>query len=533
MDHYLHMTDKTPIPAHLRLGITKKGFQWFYQQELGFYQVVHKTSKFVERQALVDFYDQHDLSKTTEAVDRTLLSYKGNAAGLVEALREKYGSSIELVVSEDELYWAHAQGKLHQVPLEGDYQYSTDSCIDRLVPLGPSLRKRSSKVNLIQPLVPVTEVVPRSAGEVRSLWAPYREKDQWIQHEFQDKLTSYDVIACTRLWLQKIGEEDKSVCEVLQERHSLYCTQNSLERKRREILVEGKKHSLPQVGGVVHYYPEDLPIGIATCFISHVQAECPDETNEIFLKTFKKYYWLDITSLRQLMNDFAIEPMIALIQEINYTSVNLDIERNYLNRSFCILEAYATATANGKLIVEPRGEAAINQGLAAVCCCREVRVTVDSASFSTRDLTAREKINEYILKNIGHDRLDEALAHAIEDGIRRQGVIWILVRLLLGMAIIGMQVLPMILGSIFAANKIADENLDDDQSVSPWTIASLFWIIFSSIASSALLFRFARNYGVQRLEAIAREACWPVRDVLVACNRRFGRPQEAHAVSDQ
>jgi hypothetical protein len=53
-------------------------------------------SKSVSRQALLDFYSKHDPSKTDKAVDEILVAYKGNAAGLIKGLREKYGSSIAL-----------------------------------------------------------------------------------------------------------------------------------------------------------------------------------------------------------------------------------------------------------------------------------------------------------------------------------------------------------------------------------------------------------------------------------------------------
>jgi hypothetical protein len=52
-------------------------------------------SKSVSRQALLSFYSQHDPSKTAK-VDAILVAYKGKDAALIEGLREKYGSSVEL-----------------------------------------------------------------------------------------------------------------------------------------------------------------------------------------------------------------------------------------------------------------------------------------------------------------------------------------------------------------------------------------------------------------------------------------------------
>jgi hypothetical protein len=52
-------------------------------------------SKSVSRQALLSFYNQHDPSKTAK-VDAILVAYEGKDAALIEGLREKYGSSVEL-----------------------------------------------------------------------------------------------------------------------------------------------------------------------------------------------------------------------------------------------------------------------------------------------------------------------------------------------------------------------------------------------------------------------------------------------------
>tara|TARA_B110001452_G_scaffold265934_1_gene271604 strand:+ start:2235 stop:2513 length:279 start_codon:yes stop_codon:yes gene_type:complete len=60
---------------------------------------------------------------------------------------------------------------------------------------------------------------------------------------YGDRLTGYDMVEATKVWLKKNGGEEKSVCEILRERG-----------------WEG--------------------IGEAEVFLSHVQAETPKETME-------------------------------------------------------------------------------------------------------------------------------------------------------------------------------------------------------------------------------------------------------------
>jgi hypothetical protein len=47
----------------------------------------------VSREALVEFYHQHDPSKTDAEINQILGTYEGNQAGLLEGLRKKYGSA--------------------------------------------------------------------------------------------------------------------------------------------------------------------------------------------------------------------------------------------------------------------------------------------------------------------------------------------------------------------------------------------------------------------------------------------------------
>ena len=66
------------------------------------------------------------------------------------------------------------------------------------------------------------------------------------------------------------------------------------------------------------------------------------------VQTDYDYFWLDYFTLRQCHRDFQPEWVIACIKEIGTVVVILD--RTYLRRSFCILEAFACVVADGRLL---------------------------------------------------------------------------------------------------------------------------------------------------------------------------------------
>ena len=119
-----------------------------------------------------------------------------------------------------------------------------------------------------------------SAADVRAIRSDYPESLWWIAKTYGNRLTGYDLAEAIKVWLKKNNAEDKSVCEVLKERG-----------------WEG--------------------IGETEVFLSHVQAESPDETlNAMRIIDFRggparrgtkhqiSKIWVDYFCLRQLKNDF-------------------------------------------------------------------------------------------------------------------------------------------------------------------------------------------------------------------------------------
>jgi hypothetical protein len=490
------------IPRHLRLGITRKAFEWFYISELGFYHRVHKKKASGE-----ELYWAHAVDETLSpeilyevplGTTRVPAPERWQTMKMRDARNE--GADNEAISAGHFLMIGRLFGCIIQAFL------SVLTC--NYFKTFPNL---DIEVELLDPLVPVTSLEKRSVDELRSLWGPYREGDQWITAEYPDRLTCYDIIACTKIWLQKQGNEEKSVCEVLQQRHSYYCAQNETERGKRKVAVRGMEYSLAaEVGGMVYYYPEDTPVGLATCFVSHIQKEKAADTLKALGSPDKKY-WLDVTSLRQLQNDFDPEVVIALIQEIGHTVMSLDKDHDYLTRSFCILEAYGTHAGGGRLDVEPRGKQAVRNGLFSICCAREVRISVDSASATTRNPEDAQKVSNYITKNIGFDRLNEAIEQAAADGIRRRGARLFLVVMLFVLAH------ALFISLVFGVTHALDNSVGS-QILSILVVllaAAGFVASLSSLANlaSSSSFRYAMMNFIQG--GCAEEG-------LVGCNRRRG-----------
>ena len=157
----------------------------------------------------------------------------------------------------------------------------------------------------------------------------------WISLEYPDHLTGYDLIQCIKQWLRQQGAADKSVCEVL------------LERGNNWDLLGGTNPG------------RKPPVGQAEIFLSHVQAEPPLDTLCLMRKidhghagvSSKCFQWLDYFSLRQCQSDFKAPEIVKLISEIGHTAVNMDKKRQVWERSFCVLETYATVRAGAGLSV--------------------------------------------------------------------------------------------------------------------------------------------------------------------------------------
>jgi len=140
----------------------------------------------------------------------------------------------------------------------------------------------------------------------------------WISRAYGSQLTGYDFAVAIRHWLKQNGKEDLSVAEVLIEKG-------------------------------------ELGVGMATCFVSHVQSQHIEDTLQslecnpgLFKDVGSKkalegeYLWLDYIILRQCQSDFCPNQIQTVVEHIRYTLAVEDDEKTYLTRSFCLMEVAAT-----------------------------------------------------------------------------------------------------------------------------------------------------------------------------------------------
>ena len=203
------------------------------------------------------------------------------------------------------------------------------------------------------------------------------DASDWADARQTSKGTGYDVAEAVKQHLKKTGNADKSICEVLQ--------------------AAGSRH-----------------VGKADVFCSHVQALHIAEllcTLDTAAKTFdqcsdKTLYWIDFFSLRQgVKNAFKTEEVIETIGAIGTTLA--EVTDDYLDRSFCVLETYATVQAGGTLLVVPpavmRTTAALARwdalvALADKTLAARIRALEKAQSENTRMLKAMAKLLERPLR---------------------------------------------------------------------------------------------------------------------------------------
>jgi hypothetical protein len=218
-----------------------------------------------------------------------------------------------------------------------------------------------------------------------SEYSPSYNRDEhsdmaWIGEAHGPDMTGYDLCFVLRKWLREQGHSGLSVCEVI------------LKDPRFEDL---RKHVKP-----------------ATIFYSHLQLRSPQETF-LHLETSacvfeaklppaaEQYWWIDYFSLRQCVNDFKTKQVIILISEIGTTVAEVDEDLQYLRRSFCILELYATVAGNAHLlcVTAPNGQEDMEKLLA--------EEPIDSEAAQTRRAVDKETIDEYIRTVVGFNCLDK------------------------------------------------------------------------------------------------------------------------------
>jgi hypothetical protein len=178
-------------------------------------------------------------------------------------------------------------------------------------------------------------------------------------------MTGYDLCAVLRGWLRTNSHAGRSVCEVV------------LEDPRFEAV---RAH-----------------VSNATIFYSHIQSEKPLTTFEQMNQTRERltaqlpcaerqYWWLDYFSLRQCVNDFQTTQVVALVKQIGTTIAEIDFDFNYLRRSFCILELYATLVGGGRLVCKTTPSFTVNFA----------GRSVDAAEASTRRPADKALIDSFI-----------------------------------------------------------------------------------------------------------------------------------------
>jgi hypothetical protein len=201
-------------------------------------------------------------------------------------------------------------------------------------------------------------------------------------------LTGYDLCDFLRTWLTDNGHEGRSVCEVLLEDPKF----GHLRRHTRS----------------------------ATIFYSHTQRLAPlwtlDELREA-QKQLKaslpeeegQFFWMDYFCLRQCQNDFKNAHVIGLIKQIGLTVAEIDNTLEYLRRSFCILELYATIAAESTLLCQTHLDAEeMEEQLTAD--------PVNSKAAQTRSAEHKIQIDRYIEGSIGFQAVDEAVHRAALEG---------------------------------------------------------------------------------------------------------------------
>ena len=186
------------------------------------------------------------------------------------------------------------------------------------------------------------------ATDVRAMRSDYPERLSWIAKTYGNRVTGYDLAEAIKVWLKKNNAEDKSVCEVLKERG-----------------WEG--------------------IGETEVFLSHVQAESPQET----LKAMRKInirqgparrgtkhlhskIWVDYFCLRQLQNDFQTQQVEQLIRKTGAVYVYMDgavTDNSYPTRTFCLFESAAAIENGATLMIRPPVSGPLAAPTCPCTCC--------------------------------------------------------------------------------------------------------------------------------------------------------------------
>jgi len=223
----------------------------------------------------------------------------------------------------------------------------------------------------------------------------------WIAEQYGDRPTGYDLAEATKMWLRMNHAEDKSVCEVLKERG-----------------WEG--------------------VGEAEVFLSHVQAETPEETFRAMISIAARFgparmgtkhrnskIWVDYFCLRQLRNDFQPNQIEELIREMGAVYVFMDGEEtgsSYPTRSFCALEFSSAVKGKATLMIQTPNNGPLAQPRygAWACCTGEWRrpdslgrtmpkYSIDAAAAMARRAEDKAKVDKFIEEGPGFERVNQVM----------------------------------------------------------------------------------------------------------------------------
>ena len=250
---------------------------------------------------------------------------------------------------------------------------------------GGSLRKHW----LVTVLATIRDKYPLSSS--------YRRDAQlaWVTATHGERPVGYDLCAAIRAWLEAHGHEGRSVCEVLRE--------------------EGSHHVGPAEAFLSHCQGEDVGTTLLTTSRISLFNSTMQGTVRRRLST-QPLIWIDYFVLRQCSNDFVPEQIVSTIRTIGLTVMELDLAHRYVERCFCILEAYATVKTESELVCLPTG--VVKE---AMCPCDGVlypQLNVDTRAAKTRRPEDKVLIDAYIERNVGFHELDAIIRYHVLHGWR-------------------------------------------------------------------------------------------------------------------
>lgn len=226
----------------------------------------------------------------------------------------------------------------------------------------------------------------------------------WIPQAYGDKLVCYELNEMMKIWLEKNNAKDKSVLEVL--------TEDPKYQKKYKRYV-----------------------GKAKAFLSHAQLEHPADLIDREMKDLDvgkqglkggSKIWIDCFSLRLCAKGaFITDEVVEMVAQIGWTGVGLDPDFELYQRTFCLLETYATVKAKKRLYMMVHKKPFFCQLDICPCitclpCCYKWPVKVDSEKATTRAVEENDKIHEYI-KNVvpgGHAKLNQIIERNISGALR-------------------------------------------------------------------------------------------------------------------